>query len=191
MSKRRRDDDDAAHGEDARHGQAAEREAKLPPADGTDDPDDPDGLGDVPHGNGLGESHDLADHDLGEHEHSADAESDQALSGAESAKTPVRAGETITEGIKEISRLIPEGEIHKGRVLQRAAAYILELKQQLAADAEKWSMERTMMEQIVSDLTKQNERLKEENKALRVRLETSSQMQAASGDSTADGRRVR
>ncbi|KAJ1564427.1 basic helix-loop-helix protein, partial [Nowakowskiella sp. JEL0078] len=65
--------------------------------------------------------------------------------------------ETINEGIAELSRLVPDGEKNKGRVILRAVQYINELKAHEAANLEKWTLEKLMCEQAIQELQVQNE----------------------------------
>lgn len=58
-----------------------------------------------------------------------------------------RRRETINDGINDLAKLIPDGEKNKGRVLQRAVQYIHHLKQQDAANMEKWTLEKLLCEQ--------------------------------------------
>ncbi|EGF77013.1 hypothetical protein BATDEDRAFT_6202, partial [Batrachochytrium dendrobatidis JAM81] len=70
--------------------------------------------------------------------------------------------ETISDGIAELAKLVPDGDKNKGSVLQRAVQYIMNLKQQEISNNEQWAMEKNMLEQMLSDVTKQNEILKED-----------------------------
>jgi hypothetical protein len=58
-----------------------------------------------------------------------------------------RRRETINAGIQQLAEIIPSTEKNKGRILQRAIQYIHELKQQDAANVEKWALEKILFEQ--------------------------------------------
>jgi len=58
-----------------------------------------------------------------------------------------RRRETINEGINELAKLIPEDEKNKGRIIARAVQYIQHLKEQEAANLEKWTLEKLLCEQ--------------------------------------------
>ncbi|KAJ1557523.1 basic helix-loop-helix protein, partial [Nowakowskiella sp. JEL0078] len=109
--------------------------------------------------------------------------------------------ETINEGIAELSRLVPDGEKNKGRVIMRAVQYINELKALEASNLEKWTLEKLMCEQAIQDLQVQNEtyarefkfyyeenkRIKPENQQLReevarLQLEIAQLKQGAEND---------
>ncbi|KAJ3050678.1 basic helix-loop-helix protein [Rhizophlyctis rosea] len=81
-----------------------------------------------------------------------------------------RRRETINDGINELAKLIPDGEKNKGRVLQRAVQYILQLKQQDAANMEKWTLEKLLCEQAIQELSAQVDALKNENDQLRAQV---------------------
>ncbi|KAH9257373.1 hypothetical protein BASA81_004531 [Batrachochytrium salamandrivorans] len=53
---------------------------------------------------------------------------------------------------------------------QRAIQYILQLQQQQSSVNEQWSKDKIMTEQLLADITKQNEILKDDNQALRKRI---------------------
>ncbi|KAH6576914.1 hypothetical protein BASA60_004316 [Batrachochytrium salamandrivorans] len=66
--------------------------------------------------------------------------------------------------------MVPDGDKNKGSVLQRAIQYILQLQQQQSSVNEQWSKDKIMTEQLLADITKQNEILKDDNQALRKRI---------------------
>ncbi|KAH6583898.1 hypothetical protein BASA61_007808 [Batrachochytrium salamandrivorans] len=78
--------------------------------------------------------------------------------------------ETISDGIAELAKMVPDGDKNKGSVLQRAIQYILQLQQQQSSVNEQWSKDKIMTEQLLADITKQNEILKDDNQALRKRI---------------------
>lgn len=82
-----------------------------------------------------------------------------------------RRRETINEGINEIARIVPGCEKNKGSILQRAAVYIRQLKEAEAATVEKWTLEKLLTDQAISELNRQVEVLK--NELDRARLENS------------------
>lgn len=82
-----------------------------------------------------------------------------------------RRRETINEGINEIARIVPGCEKNKGSILQRAAVYIRQLKEAEAATVEKWTLEKLLTDQAISELNRQVELLKSELD--RTRLENS------------------
>lgn len=71
-----------------------------------------------------------------------------------------RRRETINEGITEIAKIVPGCERNKGSILNRAIEYIQQLKDNEAQNIEKWTLEKLLMDQAVSELTSQNEKLK-------------------------------
>lgn len=82
----------------------------------------------------------------------------------------------INEGINELSRIIPigQGDKAKGAVLQRAVAYIHQLKDAEQRNVEKWTMEKLTNDQIVSDWQRRYSELEEklgEERARREELE--------------------
>ena len=71
-----------------------------------------------------------------------------------------RRRETINDGINEIARIVPGCEKNKGSILNRAAAYIRQLKETEAASVEKWSLEKLLTDQAISELNRQIEAYK-------------------------------
>ena len=82
-----------------------------------------------------------------------------------------RRRETINDGINEIARIVPGCEKNKGSILQRAAAYIRQLKETEASSMEKWTLEKLLTDQAMSELNRQVEVLKSELD--RIRMENS------------------
>ncbi|KAJ1549243.1 basic helix-loop-helix protein [Cladochytrium tenue] len=78
--------------------------------------------------------------------------------------------ETINNGIGELQSLIPDGDKNKGKVIQRAVTYILELKQAIEDGAQKNGVEKLLLEQAIQSLGNTVQDLKEENTALRARV---------------------
>ncbi|KAI8068113.1 uncharacterized protein B0P05DRAFT_551815 [Gilbertella persicaria] len=73
-----------------------------------------------------------------------------------------RRRETINDGINEIARIVPGCEKNKGSILQRAAVYIRQLKENETATMEKWTLEKLLTDQAMSELNRQVELLKVE-----------------------------
>lgn len=65
----------------------------------------------------------------------------------------------INEGINELGRIVPNGagEKAKGAILSRAVQYIHHLKDNEARNIEKWTLEKLLMDQAMSDLQAQLE----------------------------------
>lgn len=90
-----------------------------------------------------------------------------------------RRRENINEGINEIARIVPGCEKNKGSILNRAAVYIRQLKDTEAATLEKWTLEKLLTDQAISELNRQVEvfkaeleRVKLENNYLKRELES-------------------
>ena len=68
----------------------------------------------------------------------------------------------INEGINELGRIVPNGngEKPKGAILSRAVQYIHHLKENEARNIEKWTLEKLLMDQAMSDLQAQLEEMK-------------------------------
>ncbi|KAG4098736.1 hypothetical protein H8356DRAFT_1670386 [Neocallimastix lanati (nom. inval.)] len=81
-----------------------------------------------------------------------------------------RRRETINEGINELAKLIPEDEKNKGRIIARAVQYIQRLKEQETTNLEKWTLEKLLCEQAISELSLQVETLKHQNSQLKAQL---------------------
>jgi bHLH factor len=71
-----------------------------------------------------------------------------------------RRRETINEGINELAKIVPGCEKNKGSILQRAVSFIAQLKQNEQNNIEKWTLEKLLMEQAISELSNNVERLK-------------------------------
>lgn len=83
-----------------------------------------------------------------------------------------RRRETINEGINELSKIVPGCEKNKGSILQRAVAFIMQLKEQEAQHLEKYTLEKLLTEQALAELGSSNEKLKIECERLYRELET-------------------
>lgn len=73
-----------------------------------------------------------------------------------------RRRESINYGIKELAALIPTPDTNKAQILQRAVEYIKRLKENENNNIEKWTLEKLLTEQAVSELSASNEKLKQE-----------------------------
>ena len=83
----------------------------------------------------------------------------------------------INEGINELGRIVPNGngEKAKGAILARAVQYIHHLKENEARNIEKWTLEKLLMDQAMSDLQAQLEEMKrlwDEERMARQRSES-------------------
>lgn len=68
----------------------------------------------------------------------------------------------INEGINELAKIVPGCEKNKGAVLQRAVSYITQLKENEAANIEKWTLEKLLTEQAINELGVNLEKCKSE-----------------------------
>lgn len=73
-----------------------------------------------------------------------------------------RRRESINQGIKELAALIPTNDTNKAQILQRAVEYIKRLKENENNNIEKWTLEKLLTEQAVSELSASNDKLKQE-----------------------------
>ncbi|KAI0013635.1 hypothetical protein F4779DRAFT_345057 [Xylariaceae sp. FL0662B] len=73
-----------------------------------------------------------------------------------------RRRETINEGINELAKIVPGCEKNKGSILQRAVAFITQLKENEAQNIEKWTLEKLLTEQAIQELSASNDKLKQE-----------------------------
>jgi hypothetical protein len=83
-----------------------------------------------------------------------------------------RRRETINEGINELSKIVPGCEKNKGSILQRAVSYIMQLKETEQQNIEKWTLEKLLTEQALTELQNSNDKLKHECERLYRELET-------------------
>lgn len=70
--------------------------------------------------------------------------------------------EAINVGIRELAQLIPTTDTNKAQILQRSVEYIKRLKENENNNIEKWTLEKLLTEQAVSELSASNEKLKHE-----------------------------
>jgi len=82
-----------------------------------------------------------------------------------------RRRDTINAGINELAKIVPGCEKNKGSILNRAVQYIQQLKENEAANIEKWTLEKLLTDQAIQELQTQVEMLKNENGRLRAELD--------------------
>lgn len=83
-----------------------------------------------------------------------------------------RRRETINEGINELAKIVPGCEKNKGSILQRAVNFISQLKDNEQQNIEKWTLEKLLTEQAITELSASNDKLKGECERLYRELET-------------------
>lgn len=83
-----------------------------------------------------------------------------------------RRRETINEGINELAKIVPGCEKNKGSILQRAVSFITQLKENEQQNIEKWTLEKLLTEQAITELSASNDKLKQECERLYRELET-------------------
>ncbi len=71
-----------------------------------------------------------------------------------------RRRETINEGINELAKIVPGCEKNKGSILQQAVRFITQLKENEAQNIEKWTLEKLLTEQAISELSASCDKLK-------------------------------
>ncbi|EOD49491.1 putative helix-loop-helix dna binding protein [Neofusicoccum parvum UCRNP2] len=64
-----------------------------------------------------------------------------------------RRRETINEGINELAKIVPGCEKNKGSILQRAVQFITQLKENESQNIEKWTLEKLLTEQAITELS--------------------------------------
>jgi hypothetical protein len=82
-----------------------------------------------------------------------------------------RRREAINEGINELSRIVPGCEKNKGSILQRAVQYISQLKENENQNIEKWTLEKLLLDQAITELSSSADRLKAETQAAKHEME--------------------
>ncbi|CAG8433697.1 11269_t:CDS:2 [Ambispora gerdemannii] len=82
-----------------------------------------------------------------------------------------RRRDTINAGINELAKIVPGCEKNKGSILNRAVQYIQQLKENEAANIEKWTLEKLLTDQAIQDLQAQLDMLKSDNTRLRSELD--------------------
>ncbi|KAG9253883.1 uncharacterized protein F5Z01DRAFT_674762 [Emericellopsis atlantica] len=83
-----------------------------------------------------------------------------------------RRRETINEGINELAKIVPGCEKNKGSILQRACQFITQLKENEQHNIEKWTLEKLLTEQAITELSTSNDKLKAECERLYREFET-------------------
>ena len=73
-----------------------------------------------------------------------------------------RRRETINEGINELAKIVPGDDKNKGAILQRGVNYITSLKENEKRNIEKWTLEKLLTDQAISELSSSNDKLKNE-----------------------------
>ncbi|KAF2271907.1 uncharacterized protein EI97DRAFT_239631 [Westerdykella ornata] len=73
-----------------------------------------------------------------------------------------RRRETINEGINELAKIVPGCEKNKGSILQRAVQFITQLKENEQQNIEKWTLEKLLTEQAISELSASCDKFKAE-----------------------------
>ncbi|GAB1726527.1 hypothetical protein NU195Hw_g2452t1 [Hortaea werneckii] len=73
-----------------------------------------------------------------------------------------RRRETINEGINELAKIVPGCEKNKGSILARAVQFITQLKENETQNIEKWTLEKLVTEQALTELSSSCDKLKVE-----------------------------
>lgn len=73
-----------------------------------------------------------------------------------------RRRETINEGINELAKIVPGCDKNKGAILQRGVQYITQLKENEKKNIEKWTLEKMLTDQAISELSMSVDKMKEE-----------------------------
>lgn len=73
-----------------------------------------------------------------------------------------RRRETINEGINELAKIVPGCEKNKGSILQRAVQFITQLKENEQQNIEKWTLEKLLTEQAITELSTSCDKFKAE-----------------------------
>ena len=76
-----------------------------------------------------------------------------------------RRRETINEGINELAKTVPGCEKNKGSILQRAVQYIQKLQDDQQANIDRFTFERLISDQAITDLSGRLERMQREKEA--------------------------
>lgn len=82
-----------------------------------------------------------------------------------------RRRETINEGINEIAKIVPGCEKNKGSILARAVQFIQQLKENESQNIEKWTLEKLLTEQAISELSITCDKLKGQRESIRLELD--------------------
>ena len=73
-----------------------------------------------------------------------------------------RRRETINEGINELAKIVPGCEKNKGSILQRAVQYITQLRENETRNIEKWTLEKMLTDQALSEVTSSLDKFKDD-----------------------------
>ena len=73
-----------------------------------------------------------------------------------------RRRETINEGINELAKIVPNCDKNKGAILQRGVQYITQLRDNEKKNIEKWTLEKMLTDQAISELSMSVDKLKDE-----------------------------
>ncbi|KAB8349671.1 hypothetical protein FH972_023689 [Carpinus fangiana] len=76
-----------------------------------------------------------------------------------------RRRETINEGINEIAKIVPGCEKNKGQILARAVQYIQKLQDDASSNIDKWTFEKLVTEQAITEITQKCNRAFQERNA--------------------------
>ncbi|KTW31541.1 hypothetical protein T552_00183 [Pneumocystis carinii B80] len=101
-------------------------------------------------------------HDAGGHKPIVGSEEWHRVRRSNHKEVERRRRETINESISELSRIVPGCEKNKGKILERTVSYIQQLKENEANNIEKWTLEKLLTDQAISELSATNQKLKAE-----------------------------
>ncbi|KAJ2798577.1 basic helix-loop-helix protein, partial [Coemansia guatemalensis] len=93
-----------------------------------------------------------------------------------------RRREVINHGIDSLAELIPGAEKNKGRIIAQAVDYIGRLRANEEKNIEKWTIEKLLADQAISELTSQVEQLKAENKRLKAQVKSGADASVSSSE---------
>lgn len=71
-----------------------------------------------------------------------------------------------------MAKIVPGCEKNKGSILQRAVSFISQLKENEQQNIEKWTLEKLLTEQAITELSASNDKLKQECERVYRELET-------------------
>jgi hypothetical protein len=82
-----------------------------------------------------------------------------------------RRRNAINEGINKLAKIVPGCGKNKGSIIQRAVAFIAQLKENEQQNIEKWTLQKLLAEQAITELSSSNDKLKQECDRLYRELE--------------------